>query len=65
MVEAWRLNKHKLCAVIPEAQQLHLFLIFTDTRMPDYAAVSVAVIKGIDKLLETCKHSEDKGNIAQ
>jgi ribonuclease P protein component len=50
MVEAWRLNKHTLYAAIPEAKQLHLFLIFTGTTMPDYTTVSQAVIKGIAQL---------------
>ena len=50
MAEAWRLHKHTLYAVVPEATQLHLFLIFTDLKMPDYETVSAAVVKGIDKL---------------
>ena len=66
MAEAWRLNKYQLYPAIPAGQQLHLFIIFTDTRMPDYQPVLSAVIKGIDKLLLTflpppeaphqCKH---------
>jgi len=50
MVEAWRLNKHTLYAVIPENQKLHLFLIFTGSAMPDYEVVKDAVIKGIEQL---------------
>jgi len=53
MAEAWRLNKHTLYAVIPEEQQLHLFLIFTDTAMPEYETVKEAVVKGIDRLVES------------
>jgi hypothetical protein len=50
MAEAWRLNKHTLYSVIPPDKQLHLFLIFTDTTLPEYETVHSAVVKGIAKL---------------
>lgn len=52
MVEAWRLNKHEVHAAIPAGQQLHLFLIFTDIKMPDYETIHAAVVKGIGRLKE-------------
>jgi ribonuclease P protein component len=51
MVEAWRLNKHSLYEAIPATQQMHLFVIFTDAKMPDYEPVKEAMIKGIGKLI--------------
>ncbi len=53
MAEAWRLHKHLLYAHIPEDRQLHLFLIFTDIKMPEYELVQAAVVKGIGKLAES------------
>ena len=50
MVEAWRLNKHTLYPAIPADKQLHIFLIFTHTELPEYAIVEGAVVKGIGKL---------------
>jgi len=55
MAEAWRLNKHTLYPQIPEGQQLHLFLIFTDVKMPEYNTVLAAIIKGMNKLAENLK----------
>lgn len=52
MVEAWRLNKHSLYAAIPDASQLHIFLVFTDTAMPELLPVQEAVIKGIGRLIK-------------
>ena len=50
MVEAWRLNKHALCAAVPNTEQLHLFVVYTDKAMPDIATVTDAMQKGINKL---------------
>jgi hypothetical protein len=55
MAEAWRLHKHTLYAAIPQGQQLHLFLIFTDAAMPEYEVVKEAVVKGIEKLVASHK----------
>jgi ribonuclease P protein component len=55
MVEAWRLNKHILNTAMPAGTQLHLFLIFTDTALPEYGVVKDAVVKGIEKLADTIK----------
>ncbi len=46
--ESWRLQQHELS--IPEGQQLHLFLLFTDATLPDYQPVFTAVGKAIAKL---------------
>jgi ribonuclease P protein component len=51
MVEAWRLNKHTLYAVVPAQVQIHLFLIFTGVEEPEFATVDAAVKKGIGKLV--------------
>jgi hypothetical protein len=58
MAEAWRLNKHQLYECVPAGQQLHLFFIFTDVRMPDYATVLGSVVKGIGKLSSLLKPEE-------
>jgi len=50
MVEAWRLNKHTLYSDIPAEKQLHLFIIFTDVKIPEYEIVKEGVLKGIEKL---------------
>jgi len=50
MVEAWRLHKHLVYPAVPAGQQLQLFLIFTDIKMPGQPGVTAAVIKCIDKL---------------
>ncbi|MBL7719998.1 MAG: ribonuclease P protein component [Flavipsychrobacter sp.] len=52
MVEAWRLNKHPLYASLPAGIQLHLFLIFTDSSLPDFSAVETALLKITDRLTE-------------
>jgi len=62
MVEAWRLNKHLLYEAMPADQQMHLFLIFTDTAMPEYEPVKDAVVKGIEKLITTVKKEESNNN---
>lgn len=49
--ECWRTQKHLLLPAIPEGQQLHLFLIFTDIALPDLIKVQVATAKGIDRLI--------------
>ena len=49
--ESWRLQKHTLLTGIPEGQQLQLFLIFTDTSLPEYLKVKEATAKAIDRLL--------------
>lgn len=50
--EAWRLHKHLLYAAMPPNTQLHVFFIFTDTKLPDYATVQTTVVKCIEKLIE-------------
>ena len=37
---------------------MHLFLIFTDNKMPDYEPVKEAVIKGIEKLIAIVRKEE-------
>ena len=51
IVEAWRLHKQPLYEVIPENRQMHLFFIFTDSKMPQYEPIKLAVIKGVEKLI--------------
>lgn len=50
--EAWRLNKHKLYEAVPPECHLHIFLIFTDSTLPDIQIANATVIKGIEKLAE-------------
>lgn len=50
--EAWRLNKHTLYAAVPEESQLHIFLIFTDNKLPDIETVTAVIKTGIEKLVE-------------
>ena len=40
---------------MPADQQMHLFFIFTDIKMPDQQPVTEAIIKGIGKLLTVVK----------
>lgn len=51
MWEGWRLHKHLIYAAIPPGMELHLFLIFSDTTLPDYAKVEAALMKAIGKLI--------------
>ena len=50
MVEAWRLHKHDLYAIIPSGIQIHMFFLFTDKKLPQYQDVEQAIIKCIEKL---------------
>ena len=50
IVEAWRLNKHELYAVMPPGIRFHLFFVFTDNKLPEYAPVLNAVLDCIEKL---------------
>lgn len=50
--EAWRLNKHTLYAAISPENHLHIFLIFTDNKLPDIQTAHATIIKGIEKLAE-------------
>ena len=56
--EVWRTNKHEIYEAVPQAQQLHLFIIFTDITLPDLPKVSNALIKAIDKLKTAIAQSE-------
>ena len=60
LAEAWRLNKHLLYANVAAEKQQHLFLIFTDVKMPEYETVSTAVTKGINNLSETILKAGNK-----
>jgi len=51
MVEAWRLHKQPLYETIPGNRQMHLFFIFTDSAMPQYEPIKLAVIKAVEKLI--------------
>ena len=50
MAESWRLNKAALYPAIPEHLQLHLFLVFTSPKLPDYEPVKNAIVTGLGKL---------------
>jgi ribonuclease P protein component len=50
MREAWRLNKHSLYAAIPADTQLHLFIVYTDTTLPDFVTIEAMLLKGIERL---------------
>ncbi len=53
MREAWRLQKHDLYAAIPEGQQLHVFVIFTDATLPAFDALQTLMAQGMEKLQKT------------
>ncbi len=52
IVEAWRLHKHELYAVVPKHLQLHIFFVYTDIKLPEYTPVELAVVAGIEKLAQ-------------
>ena len=52
MVESWRLHKYLLYQAIPDGQQLHIFLIYTDTAEQTQQALHDAVAKGMTKLVD-------------
>ena len=51
MVEAWRLNKQPLYEAIPAGTQMHLFFLFTGSKMPAYQEVQSVVLRAINKLI--------------
>jgi ribonuclease P protein component len=53
--EAWRLNKHPLYEAMPAELQLHVFIIFTDTGLPEFATVQEMVQKGIARFCNDFK----------
>jgi len=52
MREAWRTSKYTLYEAVPADSQLHVFLIFTNTDMPDLATIQAAIGKAIVKLVQ-------------
>jgi len=52
MREAWRLQKKVLEAAVPEAQQFHVFLIFTGPELPDFGTVHAATAKVLARLVK-------------
>lgn len=48
--EAWRLQQHEIIPAIPAESQLHLFLIFSDSALPQYGLVHSTVGKGLARL---------------
>ena len=50
IVEAWRLNKNIIYPLVHEKTQIHVFFIFTDSKMPDYSTVLTLMSKCIDKM---------------
>lgn len=57
MVESWRLNKHILIESMPGGCTIHIFLIFLNPELPEYAPVETAVTTGIKKLCEIVKQN--------
>jgi hypothetical protein len=51
MVEAWRLHKQPLYEVIPAGTQMHVFFLFTGSKMPTYQEVLPLVLRAINKLI--------------
>ena len=50
--EAWRLNKAGLYTLIPDATQLHLFIIYTGPELPSFSEIESATRKAIRLLSE-------------
>lgn len=50
MREAWRLQQSQLWPDIPKGRQLHIFILCTAGRLPDFIAVRDAVAKAIPKI---------------
>lgn len=50
--EAFRIQKNVLYPTIHSEYQLHLFVIYTDNKLPVYANIYTQINKGINKLLE-------------
>ena len=58
MVESWRQNKATIYNLLPDGNQLWLFVIFTATEIADYSKVNVAIQDGINRLAEQiAKHA--------
>lgn len=56
MREAWRLQKHELYAEMKEEQQLHVFFVFNDNKMPDFKVIFHTITAVIQKLKQKNKH---------
>ena len=50
MVEAWRLNKQQLYDIISSDIQIHMFVLFSDNKLPDHETVLKAMLVSIGKL---------------
>lgn len=48
--EAFRLQKSPLIAAIPQGQQLLLFIIHTDKKIPNFDEIKLQLAAGIEKL---------------
>jgi hypothetical protein len=51
MLEAWRLHKQPLYEAIPTGTQMHVFFLFTGSKMPTYQEVLPVVLRSIAKLI--------------
>lgn len=56
MREAWRLQKHELYSEMQPEQQLHVFFVFNDNKIPDFKTVSQTMAAIIQKLKLNNKH---------
>lgn len=51
MVEAWRLHKQPLYDAVHAGTQMHVFLLFTGSKMPTYQEVLSVVLRAVAKLI--------------
>jgi len=61
MVEAWRLNKHLLYEAVPPDVQVHAFVVFTGTEIPEWVTVEKACTELIKKLSATFSTDQSNG----
>ena len=61
MVEAWRLNKSTFYPFVAAERQYQLFVIHTNTALPDFETIILAMQKGIaqlNKIEQTTQNTE-------
>lgn len=50
MVEAWRTNKSRLYATIPQEMQLHMFLVYVGREIPTFDDLQQVTVDAVAKL---------------
>jgi ribonuclease P protein component len=58
MVEGWRKNKHALYSAIPQHIQLHIFLLYLDTSLPELLPLDATITACINKLAQAVANNE-------